>query len=301
MCVYDKGINHFERRIVRKVCSRPDLYTLPNYDNPVLRGIIRQNMQEAKNSKFVAQLSENELRKLGEEPLDTDTIEKLNLASIDGSFARLIQPLRNGDGLTEENLNILFKFLVLARFRSPVWREVYYPKFYKNVNDMLAPFFKSIQNNMSDSSKSLQDEFDRSLYQLTIYQQCQNSTTALHKVSARILVLHAQERVKFVLSDNPGRAYYPSRLKYLSDEGFPGIKEPDAQIAYPIAPDTCLIVTANHAIPFFSHSAATADEIKHINTALALIAHEEVVFPGPHISGFDSWLNINKIKPLRNP
>src|SRR5258706_14469814 len=203
LCVYDKRRNVFERRLLGKVCSSANFYVLPNYSDPLLRGMIRQNLQVFEVPSSFTPLTEDDLRVLGKEPLDTNVIEQLNLASIDGQFAQLIQPLRVGGSISSEDIDLILRFIVLARYRSPVWRSVYSPIVEQDVRKQFEPILRAMIKS-SDSSlppritdEAFLLEFEKSNYVMAIYQSCMRQVTGLHQVNARILILHAPGRVKF--------------------------------------------------------------------------------------------------------
>jgi hypothetical protein len=307
LCVYDKHANIFERRLLGKVCSSADFYALSNYEDPVLRGIIRQNFQAFENPSSFTPLTEDQLSILGKEPLDTNIIEQLALASIDGEFAQLIDPLRTGKEISKEDIDLILRFVSLSRYRSPAWRSTYSVIVEQDIKRKFKPLLeKMIKSSKGESppkitNKKFLSEYEKSFYVMAIYQSCMKQVTGWHEVDARILIMHAPGRIKFIVSDNPARTYYPDRLKYISVDRLPGIIEEESQIAFPIAPDTCIIVTANRNYPKFSYHEATATEVKKINTALAIIARDEIVFPDPYIYMFEPWLDLANIQPLRNP
>ncbi len=309
LCVYDKNQNVFERRLLGKVCSSADFYSLPKYDDPLLRGMVRQNlemfdMEEPSTSK---EMTEDELTDFGKEQLEIDRIEKQNLASLDGNFARLIQPIRQGKILSSDEVDTICRFLVLARYRSPVWRRVYHPIVWQNVKKRFLPMFENMRKSSVDVPAPRITDYDffsqleKSFYLTTIFHESKRQVTDLHKAKINIYFVHAPARVKFIISDNSGRAYYSDRIKSIQNDRLPGILERNAQIAYPIAPDACIVASINKDFPHLAHVEISATEIKKINTALAIIADAEIVFPSPYMYLFEPWLDITNIPRLRNP
>jgi hypothetical protein len=306
LCVLDKETGTFERRKLSDVCSRTNFYSLPDYDEPIMRGIVRHNIRSFDDPNKFTALSDEELIELGHQPLETNEIERVQVSAIDGSFSSLVTPIRLGEHLSETELNLVYRFITLARYRSPVWREIYYPEVYANVQRQLGRIRQTAENagwkapNIKSES-SFDKELERNLYQIAIVQACVRELSALERIEAKILVLHAEGSSQFITTDNLARPYFPKRVKGLPSQNLPGIADPDSRLLYPISPDTCLVLTKAAGLPQFSHDEIKGTQIKEINSALALMAIKEIILPSPSLYYFLPWLNLNTMSTMVRP
>ena len=306
LCVLDKSTGRIERRILADVCSNTGFYSLPEYEDPVLRGIVRHSLQFVEEPDAFLPLTDSELAELGKEPLEKDEIEKLDIAPMDGRFARLVDPLRAGEVLSREELDTLFKFVALARYRTPTWRTVYYPEMYAKVHAKLrnrSPF----DNRLPWTGPSIEEEasFDmeiaKSLYQLALVQSCLRDRDALARANAKVVVLHSVGHSRFVASDNPARPYFHSDIHTLPTQQLPGIGNPNTQAVYPLAPDTCLLISTSPGLPKLAHEDADGRSVRSINTVLAMSAMQEVIMPSPSQYAFLPWIDPASIPTLLRP
>lgn len=306
LCVLDKKTGKFERRILSDVCSRTNFYSLPDYDDPIMRGIVRHNIRSFDNPGEFIPLSDKELIEHGQEPLDTDEIERVQVSSIDGNFSRLVDPLRHGEQLTKAELGLVYRFVALARYRSPVWREIYYPEVYADVQRQLSSVRRTAERSGwkapdQESEESFDRELERSLYQMAIVQACVRDHNALNRIEVKLLVLHAKGSSQFIIGDNLARPFYPRRIRDLPSQNLPGIIDPESRLVYPISPDTCLVLTKDVSLPHFSHDEIKGKPIKEINSAIALMATNEIVLPSPSLYYFEPWLNVSSMPPMARP
>ena len=97
------------------------------------------------------------------------------------------------------------------------------------------------------------------------------------------------------------RPYFPKKVKKIPSQKLPGIKNPYTRLLYPIAPDTCLVLTTETEIPMFSHREINGKSVRDINSALALMAIEEIIISKPSLYGFSPWLDISSMPPILRP
>lgn len=306
LCVLEKGTGRIERRLLRDVCSQTDLYALPEYEDPVLRGIVRRTLRSTDDPDTFVPLTDSELFELGKAPLKKDEIEKLDIAPIDGEFARLVDPLRQGEELSAEEYDNVLRFIALARYRTPTWRNVYYPEIFADVRAKIRSRrsrsgAQAWVGPTPEAEDAFDSELDKSLYQMALVQACLRDRDALAEANAKVVVLHALGSSKFVASDNPARPYFESDIRDLPTQNLPGISNPNTQAAYSLAPDTCLLVSTSPAIPRLAHEDAARERVRSINTALALSAMREVILSSPSQYAFLTWIDVASIPVLERP
>ena len=121
------------------------------------------------------------------------------------------------------------------------------------------------------------------------------------KVEPKVKVLHTIPSVPFITCDNPARPYKPNQLRESLDRPLPGLRDPSVHILYPISPLSCIVISSNRSWRAFVHQSASVSSVKAINTALAIMADEQIIFAGPNVSVFQEWLKLDKIRPLSRP
>lgn len=291
---------------MRDVCSQTDFYSLPDYEDPVLRGIVRRTLRSTDDPDTFVPLTDTELFKLGEAPLEKDEIERLDIAPMDGEFARLVDPLRHGEEPATEELDVVLRFIALARYRTPTWRNVYYPEIFADVRAKLRSRRSrgephSWVGPTPEAEDAFDSELEKSLYQIALVQACLRDLDALAKANAKVVVLHALGSSRFVASDNPARPYFKSDISGLPTQDLPGISNRNTQAVYSLAPDTCLMVSTSPDVPRFAHEDAVRETIRGINTVLALSAMREVILPTPSQYAFLPWIDVANIPVLERP
>jgi hypothetical protein len=307
LCVLDKSDGTIVRRKLNKVCSRTNFYSLPDYSDPIMRGIVRHNIRsfESDPSKFQP-FTDEELIDLGQKPLDLDEIERVQISTIDGKFAGLIEAIEESSQLSEADQKVLLRFIALARYRGPIWREIYYPEIYKRTQTQLIERRKNLES-MGWVQPSLEEEkqfdtgLERSLYQMAIVQACAQDHIVLAQAGAKITILHATGSYRFITCDNLARPYYPSKLVDLPRQRLPGIGEPNTRSHYPISPNTCIEISTDSKLPRYSHREIKGTVIKEINSALALMAMNEIIIPKPSKFFFQPWIDISAIPKMQWP
>ena len=306
LCVLDKATGTLQRKKLADVCSRANFYSLPQPEDPLMRGIIRLSIRFFEDPARLTPISDQDLPELGREPLDLEEIERLRISAIDGQFARLVGPLRSGADMSIQDMTVIIRFVVLARYRTPFWRETYYPRVFQDTVGHIrrqarlpgaAPWAQLTAN----EEEALTKELERSLYQLAIMGTCIRDHSALNRTNTNVLVLHSVGTSKFVAADNPARPFFPSPIKHLPSQPFPAIDDPNLQMLYPISPDACLLLTKRPDLPHFSHQEVKGNPIKEINTILAITARGQVVLPesSPHF--FLPWLDVRSIPTTPRP
>jgi hypothetical protein len=309
ICVYEKDTQKLTRKPAGKVCSQPGLYGILNYNDKLTRALIRLNLQL---DSFDINLQVNSFRdfmQIGEEPLDPDFIERIKIGKLDNEFGRLMPLLRDRQQLDEEQISVVLRFVAFTRFRTPTWRRVYFPEAYARV---LAPFkraivqlnrdFKSLEEEWGLDFDILNNAIDDHFYHMMIVESSSNQFNVLRAfVEPRVLVLHTRESLPFVTCDNPARPYYPDRLRTMFTDPLPGFTEPGVQIVFPLDPKRCLLISSNTGYSLFSHVDVKEKDVRAVNTALAIMADKEILFPEPNASVFEYWLELNKLSPIRRP
>lgn len=309
ICVYEKDIQKLTRKPAGKVCSQPGLYGLLNYNDKLTRAFIRFNLQYDSSFRNLQVNSFRDFMQLGEEPLDSDLIERTKIGKLDHVFSRLIPLIRDGRQLDKEQIDVVLRFVAFTRFRTPTWRRVYFPEAYARV---LVPFkrtivqlnrdFKSFEEEWGVDFDILNKAIDDHFYHMMMVEYSNNRFSALRAfVEPKVLVLHTRESLPFVTCDNPARPYYPDRLRRMFTEPLPGFSEPESQIVFPIDPKTCLLISCNTSYSLFSHVDIKAKDVTAVNTALAIMADKAIVLPEPHTGLFEDWLELDKLSPINRP
>lgn len=309
ICIYEKDTQRLTRKPAGKVCSQPGLYGILNYNDKLTRAFIRFNLQYDSSYRNLQVNSFRDFMQLGEEPLDSDLIERTKIGELDSEFGRLIPLLCGGQQLDEEQTAVVLRFVAFTRFRTPTWRRTYFPEAYARV---LAPFkqiivqlnrdFESLEEEWGINFDILNKSIDDHFYHMAMVEFSSNQFNPLRAlVEPRILVLHATGSLPFVTCDNPARPYCPDRLVAMFTDPLPGFAEPGAQIVFPIDPKRCLLISSNTSYSLFSHVEAKEKDVRAVNTALAIMADKEIVLSVPHTSLFEDWLELDKLSPIHRP
>jgi hypothetical protein len=302
ICVYEKNSKRMTRMKAEDVCSTPNLYSVHDPNNQLTRALIRYILEEKATFNNL-----DELFLLGEKHLDTDMIESTQVAELDHSFASILSLLKTGQQISDSQINIIYRFVIFAHFRTPAWRRVHYvetfePKQKKLKESIMQIWIESRPNKPSNKSiEAINDAFDNNFYQMAMIQACSRESKVLSRINAKVLVLHRKGSIPFVTCDNPARPYFPDRIQQIDFEGIPGMSDPRSQLTFPIDPNTCLLVSSNPTYPNFSHKEVNDKQIRTINCALALMADKEIIFADPNTNVFEDWLNLGSLKPIRRP
>lgn len=301
ICVYDKHSHRLERMLARDVCSIRNLYGVDQADDPLTRGIVKQLLTPASTGAFRPS-GTDELIRQGREAIDADLIERHYIAKIDADFAKLIKRLKEGVTLSDDDRMTVFNFVKFARVRSP--------SYYRELIIVHANDIGQAEQNLTllsqitpDTQQRIQIEtaiplLGSLLRHLTVQYTLRDETRFVDEWDVRICVLHTNTAFPFVLSDNLGRAYLHNSLKSIRTNRVPGLRDKGSRIVYPIAPSTCLLISTNPSYPVFSHVNVDAKFVKRLNTALALMADEQIILPAPHTSFFQTWLRLDNLRPI---
>ena len=307
ICVYDKISRTSARKLAKDVCSQQNLYKVVKCDDKAARDLLYSVMNlfthERFRDKSLAFASRDG------KTLDPEFIEKIPVGYMDGRFAGLFPRLVDGQELNDDEAFFLLQFLAFARFRTPVWRRVYFPqawdgpiaKFKRRINKERYKARLLLEINWANSLGILENIADGYFYNMSILLGCNRDINAFRSVGAKILVLHTKASMPFVTCDNPARPYYPDRIRGMLSDDAPGVADSKAQIVYPIEPKCCLLVSSNPSFAVFAHDDIEAEQARAINTALAIMADKEIVLAGPHTSVFESWLDLDKLEPIPYP
>lgn len=311
--VYEKGTKRLTRKVIGQVCSAPQLYRVPDYNDQLIRAIVRLNLREDPYARIPG-FNFEALMKLGTEPLDPEWIERKSIAKLDGNFALLLPSLNRGHPLTNEQITTLVRFVVFARFRTPLWRRRYFQEKYghrvRSFKEQVQ--FLSKMGDLPEESRASLERFkaviDEHAYHVAMMRHSDNSFDPMAameqskaKVKIKVKVLHSTSSVPFVTCDNPARPYKPNRLQEIFDRRVPGLEHPRVHILYPISPLRCIVISSNPSWQDFVHQSASVSSVEAINTALAIMADEQIVFGGSNVSAFQKWLRLDEIRPLARP
>jgi hypothetical protein len=307
--VYDKREKRFTRSTIGHTCSAPQLYKVPDYDDQLIRAIVRLNLrediyEELRGFNFEA------LMRLGVEPLDPEWIERTAIGNLDTDFGTLLPLLKGATPISTEQVAIVLRFVAFARFRIPLWRSRYFPERLTNLVWSLREQIDHISHVIEDD---LPEEFRESLvrfnrdmdehvYHMAMMRYASDGFDALSTmVKPKIRILHTVQSAPFVTCDNPARPYKPTHLRKIFDRGLPGMADPRVHMLYPISPLACIVISSNNAWRDFIHQDANVSSVRAINTALAIMADEQIIFAGPNTSVFENWLKLDLLRPLLRP
>ena len=302
ICVYQKDRKRMTRMEARDVCSMPNLYSVLDQNEQLIRALIRYILEDDP-----APTSLDELLRLGERPLDPDMIENTHVGGLDGGFASILPALRAGQQINDMQINTIRRFITFARFRTPVWQRIHYPVAFEKKQRQLKEIIlrnwnESQINKLTNKSlEAINAAFDNNLYQIAIIQACKLETNALSRINAKILVLHRNGPTPFVTCDNPARPYFPDRIRRIDMEAIPGMGNARSQLTFPIDPNTCLLISSNARYSAFTHEAVNDKQIRKINCALALMADKQIIFADPNTNVFENWLDLNNLKQIIRP
>lgn len=140
VCVFDKDKKELIRKLAGKVCSRANLYGVIDYEDQLIRAMIRYFL----SSKDIPLKDMDDFLRLGKDPLDSELIEKIHVGKIDNEFAKLLPLLKSEYQINETKIHWIYQFVTLARFRTPTWHRVYYPEAFEKTQKNLKNFL--IQN-----------------------------------------------------------------------------------------------------------------------------------------------------------
>jgi len=309
ICVYEKDSHKLTRKPAGKVCSQTGLYGILNYDDVLTRALIRFNI-EVNNPDTDLEIRDfREFMHFGEKPLDPDLIERLRIGEIDNEFGALLPLLRNNQQLNQEQILVILRFVAFARFRTPTWRRVYFPELYarrlalfKQALMFLNESVRKFENQWGINIDTLNKAIDDHLYHIAMVEYSSKQFNPLQAfLEPKILVLHSKESLSFITCDNPGRPYHPDYLRMMYSDPLPGFADQKSQIVYALDPKRCLMISSNSVYPNFSYRDVKANEVRAINTALAIMADKEIIFPEPTTSVFENWLRLDELRPIRRP
>ena len=148
----------------------------------------------------------------------------------------------------------------------------------------------------------LNRDMDEHVYHMAMMRYASNDFDALSaRVKPRVKVLHTLPSVPFVTCDNPARPHKPTQLRKIFDRGLPGIGDPRVHMLYPISPLDCIVISSDRSWRDFVHQDVTVSSVKAINTALAIMADEQIIFSSPNTSVFENWMKLDRLRPLLRP
>ena len=306
LCVLEKATGHLQRRVARDVCSQPNLYTLLDHEDPLVRGLVRYNLSLRDRSPPTDSPTYASLLELGRDPIDRETIEKTHTSSIDSEFASILHKLRSEEDLSSDETEILIRFVTFSRFRTPAWKSIYYPETRKRVQALVGPLlqdprFIEYRLPFRGTIISAQQILEANLYQMAIIEAAEGTYNAIHRVQAKVQLLHSLDDAFFVTSDNAARPYMPDRVRRIPYEPLPGLKDPRVQITYPVGRRSCVLISSETRVPLFAQQEVKAKRVRRINSAIATAAVDQVVLPAPSRDFFEPWLDTFALPPISRP
>jgi hypothetical protein len=249
----------------------------------------------------------DDLARLGAEPLDADQIEAMFTSKLDGGLAAITHgPVREQRTLTNDEVAAVLRSLYFARYRAPAWRRAYFAAMQqRNVERVERRLLPQLQNldegplrKYGLTMRDIFDVQDDNAYALMIIQLVESDV--LTRRGLGVAVLHAAGLQRFITCDNPCRPYLLDNLRGLQRGPLMGLLQGGIVATYPISPNACFLISKGLASG--EHIAATDVEVQRINTALALIADDEVVLPGPSTDGLvEPWIRWSKLQAPLNP
>jgi len=285
------------------------LYKVPDYDDQLIRGIVRLNLREDIDEDLRG-FNFEALMKLGVEPLDSEWIERTAIGNLDRDFGRLLPLLRDAQPISSEQIAIVLRFVAFARFRIPLWRRRYFSERHsglvRSLKEQIDHISQIVKNDLPEEFREslvrLNRDMDEHVYHMAMMRYASNGFDALSAmVKPRVKVLHTLPSVPFVTCDNPARPHKPTQLRKIFDRGLPGIGDPRVHMLYPISPLDCIVISSDRSWRDFVHQDVTVSSVKAINTALAIMADEQIIFSSPNTSVFEHWMKLDRLRPLLRP
>lgn len=305
--VYRKSTKEITRSTVGHVCSAAELYRLPDYSDQLIRGIVRLNLRE--DLSLIPDFNFEALMRLGIEPLDPEVIERTAIGNLDRDFGRILTVLRNREEVDEQGTATVRRFIAFATVRTPLFRRRYFAERHGNLVRSVSQQIQLLSEItraesfewVSNSLNRLNAEIDQHVYHILLMRYAQGFDPLSEIVKPKMRVLHTSGPLFFVTCDNPSRPYLPNRLRKMFDSRLPGFADPRVQMLFPISPSACVVLSSNRSWRDFAHIGAPKSKVMEINTALAIMSDQEIVFPSPNVRVFQKWLKLNDLRPLLRP
>jgi hypothetical protein len=258
----------------------------------LLKSFLRPNFPEGEDP-YPRPIDLEDFMRKGHVPISPDVIERTSIGKIDREFAQLLLPLTTKQLLTKGQLSVLLRFVAFARFRTPSWRRQYFPELYDRqllvFKDKIEIISRLAKQNLAEglgaSFDGVPKAVEEHFYHVAMMEFSSERFDPLSAmVEPKVKVLHTAQYIPFVTCDNPSRPYDPKRPDKIFDGFLPGFRDRRVQILYPVSPQTCITVSSSPFWQAFSHQTASPNSVRAINTALAIMADKEIIFPGPDIS-----------------
>jgi hypothetical protein len=292
-----------ERRLIRgtaeKVLCEENFYRYGDLTHPLLRGLLRRSRFYYQYGRFPPGNDLGSLLSLGKEPLNLDEVETAYTAPFDGGFAKLARQIDAGDGISSDEVRLVFRFLGVARARTPAWKESQGDAAFAGANRLAVEATRHLEESASETlgayGLTLEDfnDAERSFtFQMLIVSMISGSFDIFGKdcppgVSMKLLILRGDGSVPFVLSDNPMRNFHPARLDQILLDAEPGLREAGVMAVHPISPQTALVVHSTRGRPLCEKRAVGQRTIRLINTALLLGSRAELVLSARGVEYFE--------------
>jgi len=246
---------------------------------------------------------------LGEDPLDPELIERTAIGNLDRDFAQVLPKLRDGTDIDYKEQVSVRRFIAFMRFRGPLFRRRYFDEMHGRLVESVRQQIELISemlladsyNEFSHTLRNFNEDIDAHVYHMMLIRYATGFDPLSELVKPKMRVLHTPDEVPFVTCDNPSRPYHSKRVKNIEDSRLPGFKDPQVQILFPVSPQSCVILSSNPSWREFAHLDARPSQVREINSALAMMANEQIVFASPNTNVFQSWLNLRTLKPLLRP
>lgn len=294
LIVYNLRRGRYDRKLARTVCCQRDLYGLEDRDDPLYRALMRyQFLGEGKNVR-----SAEDFIRLGQTPLDSQTLESGDIGRIDGEFAGILALIHRDEILDARCLALVRRFITLAHLRTPAYREFRYPRVFQSF--MRA--FGALQSDprldeyFGRQLMSFYTRIERELYAVSMVTAVANGQSALEQLGAKVVVLQRFGDVGFVTCDNPARPYRHDRVRAMRRGYEPALTLPTTWITYPISPDRCILVCTDSNRLEYSRISADEGMVRKINTALAQSAYEDIIMPSGEKDVFEPWFDLESLK-----
>lgn len=296
VCVFSKATRKSRATQAHKLFCRKHVYSLPEYENPLKRGMMFAMfgqflglplLDNATRDEFIAFGSHNIKRTAPE-----DYLQKLESVAA----GRLDSVVDMGHIRREDRL-LVERFLGFSFMRTPAWQEAFQ-------QDSVAAAHNSAINRLGGHGSRelwlLAEEIMGDTAHIWAALNIEAHPSLFQYVSnLRVDVVRAVGKVGFVLGDNPVWPFRYSCAEHLDDLPWVGLDEhTDAIGWYPLTPRVGLRVSSGRKPGLVGHRAFGDRQVRRINTAVATLSRDDVVFPN---ANFDNCLlrPISTIPPWR--
>jgi hypothetical protein len=291
LCVMSKGTRTFGRGTVRNTCTDTGFYGVREYNDAVLRGMLRRTIDAVAGTAGPPIQSIAEYAQLGAVELDGNEIERRFVSPLDARFARAVsRVVSEGATLSDGELTDLRRSLGFARGRTPAWKRGHFPAIMERQVKRSREFL--LENLQLDEQTQVKgytlgqilNVFDDNAWMVSAIQHAAGTVDVFTKHGMKISILRAPADCFFVVCDNPMRPYDPEDVDTILEGGDPGFGNPRCVGTFAIHPRYCLRISTGEPVDG-ARIAVDELQVRTINTAALLMAENEVVAPNATLDG----------------